>query len=378
MSNEALFLQAARARFFDGGELPAALLPPVVAESWQRSRDSGLRPWQAPHYDLILSGLRHTPADRRLRRCVEQEIEPLWSAFGGTDWTIFCVNPEGVIVHARHSPSCRDSVLHPIAAGRRIHESHVGTTAPGCAMHDGVEVVVTDNQHYLEEFAGIFCLAVPLFGLDGEVIGALDITGKGQRDASVLREHFRLAALSAQQRLFASALRHCHLVRVQHDPRWLPTPLAGVLAVDDEGRLSAASLEARRLLSLPPSGPLPTVDLRQLFPQASPAQQRGLLQLGRHALRIARADGSHLWAQPVRAPLGRAIAPRVAPAPAAAEFASGDLHEQTLLAVRRALHERDGNVAAAAAQLGISRTTFYAKLHQLRQAGLLPAVPHGA
>ncbi|MFM0046020.1 helix-turn-helix domain-containing protein [Paraburkholderia sediminicola] len=375
-------LQTARTRFFDGGELPAALLPPLVAQSWQRSRDSGLRPWQAPQYDQTLSCLQYTPADRRLRQCVEQEIEPLWSAFGGTDWTIFCVNPEGVIVHARHNPSSRDSILQPIAAGRRIHESHVGTTAPGCAMHDSAEVIVTGNQHYLEAFACIFCLAMPLFGLDGEVIGALDITGKGQRNAYVLREHFRLAVLSAQQRLFASAMRHCHLLRVQHDPRWLPTPLAGVLAVNDDGQVCAASLEARRLLALPSIGPLPRVDLRQLFVHASQAQQRGLLQLGRPARRIVQADGSHLWVQPVRAPLNRTVPrpplPRSQqPSPPVADAVSGNLNEQMLLAVRRTLHEHDGNISTASKQLGISRTTFYSKLRQLQQAGLLPTATDG-
>ncbi|UEP53233.1 helix-turn-helix domain-containing protein [Burkholderia ambifaria] len=46
------------------------------------------------------------------------------------------------------------------------------------------------------------------------------------------------------------------------------------------------------------------------------------------------------------------------------------LHEQSLEAIRRALREHDGNVSAAARQLGISRTTLYAKLRRLDAAGI--------
>ncbi|MDN7468635.1 helix-turn-helix domain-containing protein [Burkholderia orbicola] len=52
------------------------------------------------------------------------------------------------------------------------------------------------------------------------------------------------------------------------------------------------------------------------------------------------------------------------------------LHEQSLDAIRRALDEHDGNVSAAARQLGISRTTLYAKLRQLDAAGIRHDGPH--
>ncbi|MDS0806805.1 helix-turn-helix domain-containing protein [Burkholderia cenocepacia] len=52
------------------------------------------------------------------------------------------------------------------------------------------------------------------------------------------------------------------------------------------------------------------------------------------------------------------------------------MHEQALDASRRALDEHDGNVSAAARQLGISRTTLYAKLRQLDAAGIRHDGPH--
>lgn len=365
-------LDVARSRFAHGEPLPDALLPDGLARSWERSRGAGVQPWQAPQYDAVqrLHNMREHPEDRRLYQCVHAEIEQLWSAFGGPDWTIFCANPQGVIVHARRSPGCDDPVLLPIVAGRRMAERDIGTTAPSCVLSDGREAIVQGNQHYLRAFEQIFCLSVPLWGTEGQVIGALDITGRGTRDVGLLQEHFRQAALSAEHRLFAT-LGHCHLLAVQHDPRWLGTPLAGLLAVDEGGGLRAASRLARRMLGLPARGAVSSWALERLFEGALPAQRRRLLQPGHQAQRLARADGSHLWVQHLRARLQRN--PGVpAPTPVAEQAADGDLQDHTLRAIVRTLQDHDGNVAAAARQLGISRTTLYAKLRQARAAGLLP------
>ncbi|RQZ21362.1 Fis family transcriptional regulator [Burkholderia sp. Bp9017] len=376
-------LDRLRARFAAGEPLPETALPAGVARSWLRSRDAGLRPWQTAQYEML--GERdESRADRRLYRCVAQDIEPLWAAFGGSDWTIFCVNPRGTVVHARRSPHCDDALLTPIVTGRRIVEPNIGTTAPSCVIHDGAATVVDGAHHYLDEFSRVFCLAVPLVGFDGEVIGALDITGIGRRNIVQLREQFGHATLSAEQRLYAM-LRDCHLLQVQYDPRWLGTPLAGVIALDEAGRVRAVSRLARQMLDLAPAGPLESYDLRQLFPGATPVQQRRLLTPARTPQRIARDDGSHVWVRTVRAPLDRAATARHADvlesaadvcgaAPAASPQAS--LHEQSLYAIRRALDEYDGNVSAAARQLGISRTTLYAKLRQLDAAGLRNDEPH--
>ncbi|SEL43619.1 regulatory protein, Fis family [Pseudoxanthomonas sp. GM95] len=375
-------LDVARSRFAQGEPLPEALLPDGLARSWERSRQAGVQPGQVPQYDAAqrARNMREQPDDRRLYQCVHEEIEQLWSAFGGPDWTIFCANPQGVIVHARHSPNCDDPVLLPIAAGRRMAECDIGTTAPSCVLSDGREAIVQGNQHYLRAFEQIFCLSVPLWGTEGRVIGALDITGRGTRDAGLLQEHFRQAALSAEHRLFAT-LRHCHLLAIQHDPRWLDTPLAGLLAIDEDGGLRAASRLARRMLGLPVQCPVTSWTLEALFAHALPAQQRRLLQPAHHAQRLARADGSHLWVQHLRGPLRGVTAGArlqahpgvpVVPASGDALAGDGDLQDHTLRAIAQALGEHDGNVAATARQLGISRTTLYAKLRQARATGLLP------
>jgi transcriptional regulator of acetoin/glycerol metabolism len=52
---------------------------------------------------------------------------------------------------------------------------------------------------------------------------------------------------------------------------------------------------------------------------------------------------------------------------------NGSLKEQTLSAIQSAIQEHHGNIAAAARQLGLSRTTLSSKLRQLRETGMIGA-----
>lgn len=371
-------LHAVRHAFADGAGLPAQRLhglPACVERSWQRSLAAGLRPGDTPDYDTAESA---TDAARpALWRCAREEVEQLWSAFGGDRWIVFCADRDGLILYARRDRVAHDSVLAPIEAGRRLREGSVGTTAPACALHEGTEVVVAGGQHYLDAFSDVFCLAVPVHGVDGTVAGVLDITGTGQRDAGLMHEHFRLAALRIEQRLFAR-LRHCHLLRLQLDPRLLDGPLAGVVAVEDDGTVRATSRMARRMLGLPLDGPLADMPVQRLFAGALPAQRRRLLQPGQQPLRIAQADGLHLWLQHARAPMDRPLPDgevsfKAVPGEATPLPPQVSWREQSLDVVEQAWHLHEGNVAAMARQLGLSRTTVYARLRALRQRGALSA-----
>jgi transcriptional regulator of acetoin/glycerol metabolism len=319
-----------------------------------RSREAGLMPWSTPNYDALQprGNPREDPRDRRLARCVQAEVDALWSAFGGRDWTVFCVNPHGMIVHQCQHRDADPRLLRPIQVGRRIQEADIGTTAPGCVLAEDQATLVCGNQHYLSEFESIFCLSVPLHGLEGELIGALDITGIGEREPELLLAHFRQAALAAENRLIGE-LRDCHLLRLRYDPRWADSPIQGLLAIGPDGQLRAANRVARRLLGLPARGVPEHLGMDALFAAATPAQRRRLLQPG-PPRRLPLSDGTWGYVDLLRQPRG--VAPRCPSAPVTA------LRDQTRRSVEQALRDNAGNIAATARQLGISRTTLYKQM----------------
>lgn len=355
-------LQAARRDFADGAPVPERLLAPSLQRSWQRVRDSGMRPQEAPQLQprVRRPPALEDPADRRLARCAQYDMDQLWGAFGGRQWVLFCVNAEGMIVAQREHGLTDSPLLRPIQVGRHLRESLLGTTAPTCALAEDAATLVRGHEHYLDHFARMFCLSVPVHGLEGDVLGALDVTGTGERHARLLLAYFRQAALSIQNRLLLEC-RSCHILALQHDPRWLHGPLQGLLAVEEDGHIRAANLAARRLLGLPRRGPLPALSLHGLFAAASLLQRRLLLQAG-PARRIRLAEDSALQVQYLRAPVPRRGSVAIPPASAAAE--RGSLRAQGAQAVRDALLACQGNVSLAARRLGISRTTLYRKLQQ--------------
>jgi transcriptional regulator of acetoin/glycerol metabolism len=331
-------------------------------------------PWQVPRFEEH-QGARRVPeqyADRRLLKAIHGEMEPLWNAFGGPRWALFCVNTQGVVVDARQSIRADEPAIRPLTVGRDLSETMIGTTAPACVICDGVETIVDGNQHFLAQFESLFCLSVPLRGLDGEVVGALDITGRGERDIDMLRQHFQYASLSIEARMMES-LGHCHLLRLQADPRWLTTPLAGVIAVEEDGHLRAISQLGRRILGLPVHGSVRALALDALFPHAMPAQRRRFLMHAATPQRIPRADGSHIWVQHVRSPVrGLRFSRDInEPTAAALPLVDPDWREQGLRAIGDVVRMFDGNVAAAARHLRMSRTTLYARIRELRGMGLL-------
>ncbi|MCF5225642.1 sigma-54-dependent Fis family transcriptional regulator [Pseudomonas syringae] len=281
-------LRHARHRFVEGAPLPFGLVPEAIAQSWARSRASGLLPWntwQAERDDQlqILDA-----ADLRLADCVRPEIDRLWQQIGGSSWTLFCVNPQGVIVYARQARQL-DGPLFPLQIGRRIQEADIGTTAPACTLAEGGPMVVIGNQHYLSELEHVFCVSVPVRGLGGEIIGALDITGVGERQAGAVLEQLSHAAMAAENRLFAG-LDDCRILSLQHDPRLLGTPLQGLLAIDQAGRIRNANRAAQRLLGLAQYQP-DGRRLDQLF-EASTA-----IDVHRAPQQLTFNDGSRLFAR---------------------------------------------------------------------------------
>lgn len=244
---DSLHLDGVRRRLWDGEPLPAGLLPSPIARSWVRSRDAGLRPWEPRLINGDAPMFALDEADRSLAACVKPEIERLWQVFGGQSWTLFCVNTQGVIVHAQHASGAGS--LEALQVGRRIHETDIGTTAPSCTLAENQPIILLGGQHYLSEFERFFCVSVPVHGVNGELIGALDITGIGERNARAVLEQLRVAVMATENRLYAS-LADCQILSLQHDPRMIGTPLQGLLALDGEGHIRAANGTARRLLGL--------------------------------------------------------------------------------------------------------------------------------
>ncbi len=355
-------LGQARKIFAEGGPVPDHLLAPPVLRSWERLRAAGVVQHETPDFEeeWARRPALEDSGDRRFARHAQHELDQLWGAFGGRNWSMLCINSEGTVLATRAHELCARQTKQTIPIGARLSEVKLGTNAPSCVIAENAPVLLRQNEHYLDCYTSMFCLSVPLHGPGGELLGALGISGADERDPDVLLDYLKQAALSIESHQMQD-FRSCHLLALQYDGRLLNTPLQGMLAVEEDGSIREANRTARRLLGLPNTGALPVVTLRDVFAEANVHQRRRLLQSG-PARRIRLSESSALQVQHMRGPVSARGSTAI---PLSAMDASHmSLRAQGVHAVHEAMASHHGNVSAAARMLGISRTTLYRKLQQ--------------
>ncbi|WP_175651954.1 sigma-54-dependent Fis family transcriptional regulator [Pseudomonas sp. Marseille-P9899] len=267
----------ARRSFFDG-QLPPGLVPQPLLRSWERTFATGLRPADRMLFGQAVSRAEARRVGEEHRSFVDlatPDILNLWQSMQSPAWVVLLTNADGTIVHSvgNHDLAPRELRL-PLQCGRRLPECELGTNAPAVVLSEGEASVVLGGEHFLDELSHFSCVAAPVFGIDGALVGVLDATGfDAMLDPRAL-QRVNLAARSIENRLFADC-KDGLLVGLHEDPRMLGTPLQGLLRLRDDGRVLGANRCARQMLGLDrtvmANGLGPTVDelLQQPFQRHS-------------------------------------------------------------------------------------------------------------
>jgi transcriptional regulator of acetoin/glycerol metabolism len=245
-------LADARNRFSDGASIPTGLLSPGLLRSWERSREAGVSPSDRRLTEFGISRMARTTVMEEnvtLIRRARPEMELIWRNLASPDWTILCTDRHGTIVDSLNVGSAISPELAGLVPGRSINESAVGTTAPTCALHELSPSLITANQHYLSELEKFFCAAVPVMSPHGDVIAALDITAINAQPDPWLLKQLRLARLSLENSYLLD-LEGYRFFTLSPDPRFLSTPLEGIVAISSDGRHMFANSSARGMLAL--------------------------------------------------------------------------------------------------------------------------------
>src|SRR6478735_5920287 len=170
-------VRAAHDDFVSTGHLPGRSVRRVVADSWRRSRRSGVDPEQSsPPVDVTdndLDGLRREhplagalPVVRRLLL----DRDPGWVA-ALTDQT-------GRLLWVEGDARVRRQIeVAGFVAGAVWREDCAGTNAPGTALATDREVQVIGSEHWARPVQPWNCAAVPVHDSAGQVLGVLDVTG---------------------------------------------------------------------------------------------------------------------------------------------------------------------------------------------------------
>ncbi|WP_231496080.1 helix-turn-helix domain-containing protein [Cellulomonas sp. HZM] len=247
---------AAHDEFVSTGHAPARGVRRVVADSWRRSRRSGVDPERpAPPVDVSaadLAGLRSEHPFAAVLPVVRRLLLD-----GDPAWVAALTDASGRLLWVGGDRGVRRAVeAAGFVEGAVWREDCAGTNAPGTALATGRDVQVIGSEHWARPVQPWNCAAVPVHDVHGTVLGVLDVTGGPPVATSMAMRLVRATAAAVEATIAAGTGRAAPATPAP------PAPLlrvlgsqGGTVVVDGTAhRLSRRHAEILLLLAEHPAG----------------------------------------------------------------------------------------------------------------------------
>lgn len=162
------------------GTRGAAPVRPVVARSWARTLQAGVRPDVANSRDPLPAGqVEDRRRASRLRLVVDQlasTVEPVAEA---SRFLLVVADADGVILWRRGAAAVRRHAdTLGFEEGALWTEAAVGTNAIGTALAEAAPVQLFSAEHFEEHQVPWYCTASPVHDpVTGDLLGVVDVSG---------------------------------------------------------------------------------------------------------------------------------------------------------------------------------------------------------
>ena len=233
------------------GGLSPELLPADIYQSWERCLALGLNPRRRPEV-RVEPAAKLAEAREKLglaRRLAVAELHGLHAQIAGTSFMIAFADADclllDVIADPEFATAARAASLRP---GTVWTETTCGTNALGAAAVQRQAVTVHRAEHFFYDHLDLTCIAHPVFGPDGLLIGMIDASS----DCSARQRHTKvlvqLAATQIENGLFREQHRGDTIIAIHQNSEYLHSLSAGLLALRDDGQVVGANTQARGFL----------------------------------------------------------------------------------------------------------------------------------
>jgi sigma-54 dependent transcriptional regulator, acetoin dehydrogenase operon transcriptional activator AcoR len=240
------------------GAPPAELLSADIYDSWMRCISFGLDTLHPPSPEFVSPAILRQEQQRcsLVRGLALAEMHTLHQQIAGSNFMIAFANADGLLLDIISDPSFSDaSNAASIRPGTVWTEHICGTNGLGTAAHLKRAIVVHGREHFFSRYNNLTCVAAPIFAPDGELTGILDASSDCMSRQSHTQALVAMAATQIENGLFREHHRGNILIAFHNRGEYLHTLSAGLLAVDNDGRILAANRAAGILLHGLPASP---------------------------------------------------------------------------------------------------------------------------
>ena len=244
-------LDGAWLKLDDEGHPPAGLMSADIYDSWMRCITLGLDALRPPSPEFVDAAVLRQEQQRcsLVRGLALAEMHTLHQQIAGSNFMIAFATAEGLLLDSISDSSFSDaSDAACIRAGSIWTESICGTNGLGTAAYLKRPIVVHGREHFFARYNNLTCVAAPIFAPDGEVAGILDASSDCMSRQAHTQALVAMAATQIENGLFREQHRGNILIAFHNRGEYLHTLSAGLLAVDNDGRILAANRAARVLL----------------------------------------------------------------------------------------------------------------------------------
>lgn len=241
-------IRQAREHLLRGQQLPMGMLDASIDRSWQRCIEHGLQPGSLPELPRLDSGELRAQREmhRRLIELADPLIRRVTEDLRGCQ--LLLATPDATVLKSYGQRFVLNDRFH-IGAGINLDERWFGTNAPALALIERAPVLVKSCEHLLFPDNPVSCVAAPLFDLNGDCLGLIDLTFEANhpRPEIFLRRVQQLTG-ALEQRLFFHHYQQRWVLQVHASLAELDGVSCGLVAMNDSGLILAVDSQAAQWL----------------------------------------------------------------------------------------------------------------------------------
>lgn len=165
---------------YDDEDFDYSFIRPIIFESWKRSRDFKVNPYERKSLLLTSSQISELiRSNSLLIEIVRPYMERLYSIVKGSGYYLLLCDKDGYILDLIGDPEMiAQGKENLLIVGANRSESLAGTNAIGTCLAAREPLQIWDNEHYAATHKHFSCSSAPIFDESGNLLGCLDITGQ--------------------------------------------------------------------------------------------------------------------------------------------------------------------------------------------------------